>query len=118
MHKFVLLLSERLDCKVVRKYFAASHGTGVLDGTGAKSVVRKRVMSKGAEAAVVQNSVAFFKVVDRDMSGVTAVHIIESEIEECAKAQNPWQDVKDADGISKMHGVPCSICSKVEIFKT
>lgn len=106
MHKFVLLLSERLDCKVVCKYFAA------------KSVVRKRVMSKGAEAAVVQNSVAFFKVVDRDMPWVTAVHIIESEIEKCAKAQNPWQDVKDADGISKMHGVACSICSKVEIFKT
>lgn len=105
MARLVFLLSKKLQVQVFWKYFATSHGKGVVDGIGgsAKSLVRKSVMSKGKNASIVQNSEDFFKIVSKSMSQVTTIHVTDSEVRKCIRTQNPWQGVKDAIGISKVH---------------
>ena len=51
------MLTKKFQCKVSWKYFATSHGKGVVDGIGgsAKSLVRKRVMNQGKNAVIIQN---------------------------------------------------------------
>ena len=58
------LLAEKYSCKTEWKYFATSHGKGVVDRIcgAVKSLVRRKVMSKGSDATVVQNSTHCFKV--------------------------------------------------------
>lgn len=50
------LYSEGIDCKVTWKYFATSHGKGVVDGIGgsAKSLVREQVMSRERDCAMLR----------------------------------------------------------------
>ena len=54
-------LAERFNKRFTWKYFATSHGKGVVDGIGrqAKSIVRNGVLSKGRAAAIVQSSKDF-----------------------------------------------------------
>ena len=61
--KLVSVLSKKFQCKVSWKYFATSHGKGVVDGIGgsAKSLVRKKVMNQGKNAVIVQNSADFLQ---------------------------------------------------------
>ena len=60
MVKFLSDIANQIGGTAEWKYFATSHGKGVVDGIGgsAKSLVRTKVMSKGGNAIVVQNSAA------------------------------------------------------------
>ena len=72
------------------KYFATSHGTGIVDGVGgrAKSIVRTAVMSKKADAPVVQPSSDF---AGKLLEKTTVFHISQMQIDEHAKKLNPWE---------------------------
>ena len=52
------------------------------------------------------------------MQNVKAIHVSESEIKECVCKENPWDIVKDAVGISKVHMLCCDDGSKVEMYKS
>ena len=69
MARLVHILAERLGRKVTWKYFATSHGKGVVDGLSgkAKSTVRVLVMGCGPNAPVVQTAWEFFQVVQTRM---------------------------------------------------
>ena len=118
--KLVCMLSKKFQSKVSWKYFATSHGKGVVDGIGgsAKSLMRKRVMNQGKNAVIVQNSADFYKVAKDDMKGVSVLHISEGQISEMIKEKKPWENIKDASGISKMHVISCCDGLTVEMFKT
>ena len=92
---------------------------GIVDGIGgsAKSLVRKRVMNQGKNAAIVQNSADFYKVAKDDMKGVTVLHINEGQISELIKEKKPRENIKDASGISKMHVISCCDGSTIDKFK-
>ena len=105
MVRFVFLLSRRLKVQFIWKYFATSHGKGVVDGIGgsAKSLVRKCAMSKGRRAGPVQSSKDFFDIVSKNMPQVTTIHVSDSEVRKYIETQNPWQGVKEAHRIAKAH---------------
>jgi IS1 family transposase len=92
MAKLAVYLSCKLNCKVLWKYFATSHGKGVVDGIGgaAKSQVRRRVMSKGKDAEIVQNTTDFYNVVSKVMKGVKIFHITDADIAKVIEIDNPW----------------------------
>ena len=60
-------LSDKFKKPFIWKYFATSHGKGIIDGVGgrAKSLVRQAVMSKADDAPIVQTSEDFFNVVTK-----------------------------------------------------
>ena len=110
------------------QYFATSHGKGVVDGIGgsAKSLVRQKVMSKGNNAEIVQNSADFFRVASGLLKDVTVLHIPESEVKNYIERSDPWNEVQDVPGISKMHSAVtkdgCTInlyhtCADAEAFR-
>ena len=68
-------------------------------------------MNQGKNAVIVQNSADFYKVAKDDMKGVTVLHISEGQISELIKEKKPWENIKDASGISIMHVI-------IETFKT
>lgn len=119
MVKLVSVLSERYGCPVQWKYFATSHGKGVVDGIGgaAKSNVRRRVMSKGANARIVQSSTDFAAVAQESLKEVNVLHVPQDEISEFIKRENPWGAIRDAPGISKVHLVKC-FEGNCELFHT
>ena len=75
-------------------------------------------MSKSEHAVIVQNSDDFYDVAVGAMPGVTVMHVSASEISEFVSKQDPWKDVKEATGISKIHVITCCDGKKVELFRT
>ena len=73
-------------------------------------------MNQGKNAVIVQNSADLYKVAKDDMKGVTVLHISEGQISELIKEKKPWENTKDASGISKMHVISCD-GSTIEMFK-
>lgn len=70
---FLKELSEKYNKPFLWKYFATSHGKGVVDGIGgrAKSIVCSAIMSKGRSAALVQNASDFYEVAAKLMPSDT-----------------------------------------------
>ena len=52
------------------------------------------------------------------MKGVTVLHISEGQISKLIKEKKPWENIKDASGISMMHVISCCDDSTIEMFKT
>lgn len=100
------------------KYFATSHGKGVVDGIGgrAKSLVRTKCLSK-SETTCVQSSTDFFKVVQEMMPRTKVIHISKQEIEEITRRDNPWEQIPDAPGIRKVHHIRTA-SEKVLLYHT
>lgn len=90
------------------KYFATSHGKGVVDGVGgrAKSLVRQKSMSKDVSHAV-QSSKDFADLASELMSATTVLHISQEEINEAVALTDSWEDAPAADGIRSMHDAQC-----------
>lgn len=118
MVKFVHIISQKYKKDFQWKYFATSHGKGVVDGIGGriKSIVRQAVMSKRAESVIVQNSRDFARVASEKMTTTTVIHISQEEID--SVSQQAWDDVKTVPGIQKMHVVHCclKVCSNCNII--
>ena len=99
-------LSRKYNKPFTWKYFATSHGKGVVDGVGgrAKSIVRMAVMSKGSESPVVQNSADFVKVASGLLDKTTVIHVPQSEIDlRLAEMNVDWNDAPVVPGIQKIH---------------
>ena len=116
--KLLYSLSQKYKRNFAWKYFATSHGKGVVDGVGgrAKSLVRQKSMSKSGKQ-VVHNSQDFFEVALSVMSSTTVLHISQEEIKDAIKAKNPWADVTNVAGIRQMHEAKCDYNNKQIVFR-
>jgi len=113
-------ISLKLKKDVTWKYFATSHGKGVVDGIGgkAKSLVRQKVMSKN-ETTIVKDSVSFAKLAAELMPATHVVHISQKEIDDVINAGNPWSDVPAMQGIHRVHVAECSYPSgQLQLFRS
>ena len=110
MIHLIRLLSAKYQRKFTWRYFATSHGKGVVDGVGgrAKSLVRTEVMSKKSDKTVVQSSEDFSNVASRLMRKTTVIHIPQEEID-CSIKVVSWADAVAVPGIQKMHVASCSL---------
>ena len=104
------LLSDKLKRNVRWKYFATSHGNGVLDGTGgaAKARVCEQIRSRGPGAIAVQNSFDFANVSAKLLKNVTVIHISKDDIESAISTMKPWDFVLEAKGVTSCHVAKCS----------
>ena len=83
MMKLLQISSKKYGCRFTWKYFATSHGKGIVDGIGgrAKSIVRTEVMSKKTQRTVVQSSKDFARTAGRLSDKTTVIHISQEEID-------------------------------------
>jgi len=107
MMKAVYMLSAKYNKNFQWKYFATSHGKGVVDGIGgrAKSLVRQAVMSKTANNVIVQNAADFARVAAEKMVTTTVLLIAQSQIDDINTSINAWEEVPAVPGIHRMHVV-------------
>ena len=70
-------LSDKFKKPFIWKYFATSHGKGIIDGVGGrtKSLVRQAVMSKADDAPIVQTSEDFFNVLTKLLHKTNIIHV-------------------------------------------
>ena len=102
------------------KYFATSHGKGVVDGIGgrAKSLVRQKIMTKG-EATTVQSAVEFADLVTKLMPSTKTIYISKEEIDTSTREANLWSDARSIPGIKKIHKIQaCYQESLVKFWNT
>ena len=80
-NKFMRHLMETLSKKYAKpfmwKFSATSHGKGVVDGVGGKvkSMVRRKVMSKGKDSLVVQDCESFVQAAKKLLKSTSIVHL-------------------------------------------
>ena len=82
MVKFLQSLSQKYNQQFSWKYFATSHGKGIVDSVGgrAKSLVRSKVMSQGDDHIVVQSSWDFANAAQKLLHKTEVFHISHEEI--------------------------------------
>jgi hypothetical protein len=104
--KILSEMSSILQCEVEWKFFATSHGKGVVDGIGGKvkSVVRQQVLSKKNEV-IVQNASDFVITAKQHLTNIQIIEVTEDEIDDINKQL--WDEVQAVPGISKMHCIAC-----------
>ena len=106
-NKFIRHLMETLLKKYVKpfmwKFSATSHGKGVVDGVGGKvkSMVRRKVMSKGKDSLVVQDCESFVQAAKKLLKSTSIIHIDRAAIE-IYKESQPFNNVLAVKGIFKM----------------
>ena len=85
------------------KFFATSHGKGVVDGVGGslKSYMRRRVLSPGENAPIVDNAESFFNVATHN-ARTTVIHTPTGDMEHY-KTLATFSKSVAIDGIFKMH---------------
>lgn len=86
------------------KYFATSHGKGVVDGIGGrvKSSVHRKAMSFGKNRPIVQDSESFYKVAKQVTKNTKVKHISNNEVQKYINTK-PFCYSTPVNGISKMH---------------
>ena len=118
--KLLQISSKKYGCRFTWKYFATSHGKGIVDGIGgrAKSIVRTEVMSKKTQRTVVQSSKDFARTAGRLSDKTTVIHISQEEIDKQINEMAPWDDVAGFPGIMKMHVAWCDpISGKIQLYE-
>ena len=93
--KLLCLLSQHLNLPVSWKYFATSHGKGIVHciGGAAKAGIGEQVRNKGKGSIVMQNSVDFATVVSKLLPTVKTIQIDEAEIQSTIIKLDPWNIV-------------------------
>lgn len=123
-NQFMVKLLQQLSHKFKRpfqwKYFATSHGKGIVDGVGgnAKSLVRAEVMSKKTRGTIVQSSLEFANVVSTLMPKTKVIHVSQAEIKSRITEMNPWMNSLAVPGIRKMHFIMCDCKGNIQLFNT
>lgn len=86
------------------KYFATSHGKGVIDGIGGniKRLVREKMMSQN-EHIVIQSAKDFADLASQLVSKTRIIYVPSSEILEKIESESPWNNTKAITGISNFH---------------
>ena len=95
-------LSQKFNKIFTWKYFATSHGKGVVDGVGgrAKSLVRSAVMSKQKSAPIVQSATDFAAVVSKSMPSTKVILIEDKDI---PRRDDAWSQAGAVPGIKSIH---------------
>ena len=91
MVRLLEVLAQKYKRNFTWKYFATSHGKGIVDGVGgsAKSIVRTAVMSKNAKMLLQKT---------------TVFHMLQIEIDDRIKVLKPWsEDPTPIPAIQKIH---------------
>lgn len=111
-------LSEKYNKPFTWKYFATSHGKGVVDGVGGncKSIVRRQTMSKGADRIIVQNAKDFAEAAARLVPTTHITYIPQSAIDEKISTITPFTRTIPIHGIFKMHVILCT-SEKVQLWR-
>ena len=100
---------QQLNLTVSCKYFANSHGKGVVDDSGAvKARVREQVRNKGKGSIVVQSSVDFATVACKLLPNVKVIHIDEAEIQSTITKLDSWNIICETSGVSNCHSANCT----------
>lgn len=109
MVKLTTMLSGKHEKTFFWKYFATSHGKGVIDGVGGniKRLVREKMMSQDANV-VIQSAKDFADLASRLVSKTRVIYIPASEISQKINAVLPWQNTKPIPGISNFHYIKTS----------
>ncbi|KAK2726661.1 hypothetical protein QYM36_007482 [Artemia franciscana] len=104
MAQFLKKLSDEHNVPFCWKYFATSHGKGVVNriGSNPKSPVRRSVMSKGSNAKVVQSSNDFARAASRLMNKTTVSHISQEQIDQHRDSIDFWRDMAKIDNTISM----------------
>ena len=91
------------------KFSANLHGKGVVDGVGGKvkSMVKRKVMSKGKDSLVVQDCKSFVQAAKNLLKSTSIIHIDRAAIE-IYKESQPFNNVLAVKGIFKMHVIEVS----------
>ena len=102
MAAFLKQLSGKYNKTFTWKYFATSHGKGVVNGIGgrAKSLVRSAVMSKQSSAPVVQSASDFATVVSKLMPSTKVILIEDRNI---PRDDNVWSQADVVPGVKSVH---------------
>ena len=103
VQKIITDLKKELNVDIFWKYFATSHGKGVVDGIGgnAKACVRARLLSKDGKV-VVQSALDFVKVAKESLKNVKVFEVTENEI---ALNQDIFNECEDVRGIRMVHSI-------------
>lgn len=106
MVTLLIFLSKKYNKKFEWKYFATSHGKGVIDGVGGnvKRLVNQKARSQGGDA-VIQNAKDFATLAATLVPSTRISFISESEITEKIQNFHPWEAAKPVPGISKFHQI-------------
>ena len=96
MVKFLQILSQKYQHPFSWKYFATSHGKGVVAGVGerAKSLVRQKVTSKGGDRIILQSSKDFANAAMQLLHKTKVFHISQEEIAAKLNDIVNWDDTK------------------------
>ena len=107
--KLLAIVADKVNGKAAWKYFATSHGKGVVDGIGgrAKLLVRQKTMSKGDDV-IVQSSEDFATLVAQLMPSTIVHHVSQADIDCATRVAQPWADVVTVTGIRDMHAAEYS----------
>ena len=105
MAKVLNLLSQKYGRTFSWKYFATSHGKGVVDGVGGnvKRLVREKMMSQGESVPVVQSAKDFADLAAKIVTNTRIFYVDEEFINKKIERENPWMDVPAIPGISLFH---------------
>lgn len=124
-NRFMVKLLKVLSAKYSRpfhwKYFATSHGKGIVDGIGgsAKSLVRQRVMSCCDKAIIVQSAQDFANVAAELMPKTQVFYISQAEITEKSISMSLWNEkVPQVKGIKQVHVIECSSEGNIKLLKS
>lgn len=119
-NRFMASLLKELSVKYNKtftwKYFATSHGKGVVDGVGgrAKSLVRSAVMSKRKSAPVVQSASDFAGVVSKLMPSTKVILIEDKDI---PRSSDVWNQADAVPGIKNLHMLRSSLNQDLLLFR-
>ena len=95
-------LARLLNVEIIWKFFATSHGKGVVDGIGgkAKSTVRQQVLSQ-KKGIVVQNAKDFVSVASKNLKGIEMREVKPESID--GVDQSMWEDAPSVPGVAIAH---------------
>lgn len=116
MVQVLKILAKKYNTKFSWKYFATSHGKGVVDGVGGniKRLVRQKSMSH-SEGTIVQSAKDFAQLAQELVPSTQSVFISEDEIRRVIDEEKPWEGVIPVPGISSYHVI--EVKPNIEVFK-
>ena len=96
MVKFLQSDSKKHKTAFLWKYFATSHGKGVVHGIGgkAKALIWAKLMSKGDNRIIVHSSNDFSKAADLLLNKTEVIHISQEEIYSRISKVFDWSLIK------------------------
>ena len=96
MVKFLQLHSQKYKTAFLWKYFATSHGKGIVDGIGgkAKALVCAKDMTKGDDRTIAQSSNNFSKAAEQPLNKTEVIHISQEEIYSQISEVIDWSLIK------------------------